>query len=95
MSVDRSLLPPLPGKPDWYVENAPTAAHDGPTSPRPAPLVLSGQQGEPPLASRLLPESSPLAAPAFATAATAAATATSADAHQGRALRKFKALLHK
>ncbi|HET7691070.1 MAG TPA: hypothetical protein VFK41_11845 [Nocardioidaceae bacterium] len=25
MPVDRSTLPPLPGKPDWYVENAPQA----------------------------------------------------------------------
>ena len=25
MPVDRSLLPPLPGKPDWYVEDAPEA----------------------------------------------------------------------
>lgn len=30
MPVDRSTLPPLPGKPDWYVENAPQAIDLGP-----------------------------------------------------------------
>ena len=25
MPVDRSLLPELPGKPEWYIENAPKA----------------------------------------------------------------------
>jgi hypothetical protein len=29
MPVDRSLLPPLPGKPAWYVENAPAAVDTG------------------------------------------------------------------
>jgi hypothetical protein len=34
MSVDRSLLPPLPGKPDWYVDNAPAAVeHADATEP--------------------------------------------------------------
>jgi hypothetical protein len=61
MPVDRSLLPPLPGKPDWYVENAPHAVEGEPvvvpelpkpvaaprfhSEPQPAALVPVAQSG--------------------------------------------------
>jgi len=45
MPVDRSTLPPLPGKPDWYLEHAPQAIDLGPEersedAPRPFAVRL-------------------------------------------------------
>ncbi len=92
MPVDRSLLPPLPGKPDWYVENAPRAGERPLVDRRPArePRVLWEMPDL--LAPAPLPEpawlpgTSPLAAPAFPTVA--------AQSH-GRGLKRVKALAGK
>jgi hypothetical protein len=86
MPVDRSLLPPLPGKPDWYVENAPLAIDTA--EPRVhAPVRVNAQQRTPEPAPSLLPATSPLAAQAFPTVGTQ-------PSHERR-LRKVKALLRK
>ena len=89
MPVDRSLLPPLPGKPDWYVENAPRAVdpyqdpgYRGPVQPasvRPQP-VPTLVRPEP----TLLPTASALAAPLFQTVAT--------EPEHGKGLKRMRAL---
>jgi hypothetical protein len=71
MPVDRSQLPPLPGKPDWYVENAPRALDPLLHQPREAapdpfhyaPPAAVPLQSEP----TLLPTASALAANPFPT----------------------------
>jgi hypothetical protein len=73
MSVERSLLPPLPGKPEWYVENAPMAIDT--TDSRDPRVTTPGNPVVPAQALEgmptLLPAESPLAARAFPTAGQA------------------------
>jgi hypothetical protein len=92
MPVDRSLLPPLPGKPDWYLENAPQAL-DPIKDPSPLLDVPHGSAVLHPVAGPvhsepgLLPTVSPLAAPVFPTVST--------EPDHGRGLKRVRALAGK
>ena len=86
MPVDRSLLPELPGKPDWYLENAPQAVDRTPRDgelllPPPPPPGLPVQA-----AATLTPDASPLEAPQFPTVGSQAAPGKS----KGKVFAKFR-----
>ena len=67
MPMDRSMLPELPGKPDWYIENAPKAVERIPTlDDTPVRAANMPAQSEP----GLTPSGSPLEAPQFPTVGT-------------------------
>jgi len=76
MSVDRNLLPPLPGKPAWYLEDAPQAVDpltlvEYDANGLPIVPVLEPSWSDLPTQneSRLLPTSSAFEPPAFPTVA--------------------------
>ena len=85
MPVDRSLLPELPGKPEWYVENAPQAVEKSFVE---IDERLSTPAGWASLPAQPEPGASPLETPQqLPTVGT--------QASHGRGLSKMKSLLRK
>lgn len=102
MPVDRSTLPPLPGKPDWYLENAPAAidqrseerSEDAPRAflsvARPAAPGMS--EAAPVFGDVTVFETAHLDAPEFPTAQLRSWPDSSDDRRRGRKLGKVKTL---
>jgi len=88
MPMDRSLLPELPGKPEWYVENAPQAVEKSYTEVDKLLSTPAGWASLPAQSESSLSSDSPLDAPQFATVGTQ-------PAHGGRGFSKVKSLLRK
>ena len=87
MPVDRNLLPELPGKPDWYVENAPQAVDRTPADgellvPPAPPLPDMPVQVD----ATFTPDASPLEAPQFSVVGSQASHGKS----RGKVFAKFR-----
>ncbi|HSV38303.1 MAG TPA: hypothetical protein VLI04_06035 [Nocardioidaceae bacterium] len=87
MSVDRSLLPELPGKPEWYLENAPKAVERSYTEIDARLSTPVGWTALPAQTEPGLKADSPLEVPQFPTVGT--------QPSHGRGFSKVKSLLKK